>query len=377
MRPPPSTQRRVPLARRNLFEDRRRAAIAVTGLAAALMLVLVLDGIFTGAMRQVTAYIDASPADVFVAQSDVRTMHMSVSALADDTVALVQQVPGVRWAEPLRYTTATVAHRDATALTYVIGYDTRTGRGGPTEVATGRAPSTGEVLIDQAAADDLGVRIGDTVEVLGRSWRVSGLSTRGTNIVNTSVFVNLDDFAAIRGPGVNYVIVDPEQGTAAATLARRINETVPGVTAQTRAQFSAEESRIVRDMATDLMRMMTFVALLIALAVIALTLFTVTLAKLPEYGVIKALGASGGRLAATVAAQAAWSTALAIVLAVVLSVGIGAALGRFTTNLSVVISAAAVGRTAALAFAVGALAAVVPLRQVLSVDPSTAFRRRR
>ena len=377
MRPPPSTQRRVPLARRNLFEDRRRAAIAVTGLAAALMLVLVLDGIFTGAMRQVTAYIDASPADVFVAQSDVRTMHMSVSALADDTVALVQQVPGVRWAEPLRYTTATVAHRDATALTYVIGYDTRTGRGGPTEVATGRAPSTGEVLIDQAAADDLGVRIGDTVEVLGRSWRVSGLSTRGTNIVNTSVFVNLDDFAVIRGPGVNYVIVDPEQGIAAATLARRINETVPGVTAQTRAQFSAEESRIVRDMATDLMRMMTFIALLIALAVIALTLFTVTLAKLPEYGVIKALGASGGRLAATVAAQAAWSTAIAIVLAVVLSVGIGAALGRFTTNLSVVISAAAVGRTAALAFAVGALAAVVPLRQVLSVDPSTAFRRRR
>ena len=52
----------------------------MTGLAAALMLVLVLDGIFTGAMRQVTAYIDASPADVFVAQSDVRTMHMSVSA---------------------------------------------------------------------------------------------------------------------------------------------------------------------------------------------------------------------------------------------------------------------------------------------------------
>jgi hypothetical protein len=73
--------RRVPLARRALFQDRRRAALAAGGVAAALLMVLLLQGIFDGAMRQVTAYLRGSPADVIVSQKDVRTMHMSVSAL--------------------------------------------------------------------------------------------------------------------------------------------------------------------------------------------------------------------------------------------------------------------------------------------------------
>ena len=70
----------VPVGRRALFQDRRRAALAAGGVAAALLLVLMLQGIFDGAMRQVTVYLRSSPADVFVSQKDVRTMHMSVSA---------------------------------------------------------------------------------------------------------------------------------------------------------------------------------------------------------------------------------------------------------------------------------------------------------
>jgi putative ABC transport system permease protein len=75
------TAGRVPLARRNLFQERRRALLAVAGVAMALLLVLVLQGIFDGAMRQVTAYIRTSEADLFVSQQGVRTMHMSASAL--------------------------------------------------------------------------------------------------------------------------------------------------------------------------------------------------------------------------------------------------------------------------------------------------------
>ena len=45
--------RRISLARKNLFQDRRRASLAVTGVAASLLLVLVLEGIFAGAMQQV------------------------------------------------------------------------------------------------------------------------------------------------------------------------------------------------------------------------------------------------------------------------------------------------------------------------------------
>jgi putative ABC transport system permease protein len=369
---------RVSLARKNLFQDRRRALLAICGVGASLVLVLVLDGIFAGAMRQVNAYMRNSPADVFVAQKDVRTMHMTQSALAPETVDAVEKVDGVAWAEGLRYTTSIVESTSGGQLTtYVLGYDTATGRGGPRRFVAGREPGQGEVVVDEVAADELGVDVGDTVSVLGAPapMRVSGLSRDGTNIVNTTVYVRSEDFAALRGDTFAYVLVGAEPGVDADTLARRLADALPATTVQTRAEFARQEANVVRDMAADVMKIVTVIGFVIALAVIGLTLFTATLAKLREYGVLKALGAGTGRLAAIVAAQAVWSVGLGLGVAVVLSVAIGAVIGAATPNVQVAIETGSVIRTGLGALVVGALAALLPLLRVLRVDPATAFRR--
>ncbi|HEX6659920.1 MAG TPA: ABC transporter permease [Ilumatobacter sp.] len=373
-----SPRRRVALARKNLFQDRRRAVLAVTGVGVSLVLVLVLDGIFAGAMQQVNAYMRSSPADVFVAQKDVRTMHMTQSALPPETVDAVRAVDGVAWAEGLRYTTSIVESDDGRQLTtYVLGYDTATGRGGPRRLAAGESPGPGEVLVDDVAAEELGVDIGDTVTVLGAPspLRVSGMSTGGTNIVNTTVYVRSEDFARLRGNTFAYVLVGAEPGVAADALAQRLADALPDTTVQTRAEFARQEANVVRDMAADVMKIVTVIGFLIALAVTGLTLFTATLAKLREYGIVKALGAGPGRLAVTVAAQAAWSVALGLAVAVAVSIALGAAIGAATPNVQVAIETGSVIRTGAGALLIGALASLVPLRRVLRVDPATAFRR--
>jgi putative ABC transport system permease protein len=370
--------RRIPLARKNLFQDRRRALLAVGGVAASLVLVLVLDGVFAGAMRQVNAYMRNSPADVFVARRDVRTMHMTQSALPPATVDEVAAVDGVAWAEGLRYTTSILeADGGGQLTTYVLGYDTATGRGGPRRLAAGRPPRAGEVLVDDTAADELGVHVGDTVSILGSPvpLRVSGLSTDGTNIVNTTVYVPTEDFAALRGDTVAYVLAGAEPGSDPDTLARRIAKAIPDTTVQTRAEFARQEANVVRDMAADVMKIVTVIGFVIALAVTGLTLFTATLAKLREYGILKALGAGTPRLALTVAAQAGWSVTLALVAAVATSVLLGAAIGAATPNVEVAIEPSSVLRTGATALLVGAFASLIPLRRVLRVDPATAFRR--
>lgn len=370
--------RRIPLARKNLFQDRRRAVLAVGGVAASLVLVLVLDGVFAGAMHQVNAYMRNSPADVFVAQRDVRTMHMTQSALPPEAVDAVADVDGVAWAEGLRYTTSILeADGGGQLTTYVLGYHTSTGRGGPRRLAAGRTPGGGEVLVDDTAADELGIQVGDTVSILGSPvpLRVSGLSTDGTNIVNTTVYVRTEDFALLRGDTVAYVLAGAEAGVDADTLAQRVAAALPDTTVQTRAEFARQEANVVRDMAADVMKIVTVIGFVIALAVTGLTLFTATLAKLREYGILKALGAGTPRLAATVAAQAAWSVALALVAAVAVSMLLGAAIGAATPNVQVAIEPSSVLRTGVTALIVGAFASLVPLRRVLRVDPATAFRR--
>lgn len=366
---------RVSLARRNLFHDRRRAALAILGVSASLLLVLVLNGIFAGAMRQVSAYMRNSPADVFVAQQDVRTMHMTQSVLPPGTVDAVRSVDGVAWAEGLRYTTSIVDTGDGQRLTYVLGYDVSTGRGGPRRLAEGEPPAADQVLVDEVTASELGIDPGDDVTVMGEQFEVSGLSTNGTNIVNTTVYVRSADFARIRGDGIAYVLVGAEPGVSADQLVDRLTVEVPGTTAQTRDDFAREESSVVRDMAADVMAIMTVIAFLIALAVVGLTLFTATLSKLREYGVVKALGAGSGRLTAIVAEQALWSVTLGLALAVAGALVLGRMVGALTPNVTVVIEPGSVLRTAVGALFVGGIAALVPLRRVLRVDPATAFKR--
>jgi putative ABC transport system permease protein len=372
----PTAGSRVPLARRALFADRRRAALAAGGVGAALLLVLMLQGIFDGAMRQVTDYLRHSPADVIVSQQDVRTMHMSVSALDPAAAAAVAGVEGVAWAEAIRYTTTMLAGPGETQqLSYVIGYDPATGRGGPRRLASGHAPGPGEIIVEGVAADRLGVTTGDTVSVFGSAFRLVGTFHGGTTIANSTAFVTAGDFAAHRGPSIAYVLAGARPGVSGEDLAVRVAAAVPGTTAQTRGAFVAQEASLVRDMSADLLQIITLVAFLIALAVIALTMFTLTLAKLHEYAVVKALGAPTRRLVAVVLTQTAWSVALAVAAATALAVGLGAVVVRLNPAVTVVIDPREVARVALTALVIGALGAVAPLRRVIAVDPASAFRR--
>ena len=46
------------IARRNLTQEKTRLALSIGGVALAIMLVLILDGLLVGIFRQITAYLD-------------------------------------------------------------------------------------------------------------------------------------------------------------------------------------------------------------------------------------------------------------------------------------------------------------------------------
>jgi putative ABC transport system permease protein len=364
--------RNVAVGRRNLFAERRRAALGVLGVAVALLLILALDGIFAGSMRQITRYIDTSPATVFVAQSGVNTMHMSTSSVPATAVDEIRALPGVSWAEPILLDSDALVGPGGRQPAYVIGY--RSGAaGGPASLVEGREPDRGEIVLDTESASLLDVGVDDTVEVLGRAWEVAGLVEGMTNIANSIAFVDLDDVAAARGltGTVSYVLVD---GADPEVLAGRIEEAT-GLTALPRERFSAEEAAIVRDMSTDIMAIMTLAALLIGLVVVGLTLYATTLSRLPEIGVMKALGARPRRLLGIVLSQATWTVGTALVTATALTGLLAVAISRAAPSVSLVIEPASVARVAAGAGLLGLVGAAAPLIRVLRIDPASTFRR--
>lgn len=364
----------VPLARRVLFAERRRALLSVGGVAAALLLVLLLDGIFAGVMAANTYYVRSGPGDAIVSQTGVRTIHMSSSVLPTGTLEAADRADGVQWAAPISVSTGIVAKGRGRQLSYVVGYDTRSGRGGAHRLVTGRAPRLGEALLDEIAADQLKVAVGDTVYVSGVPLRVSGLGRGGTSIVNTTTFVSAEQFVRLRGTTTSYLLVKAARGISDARLAQSLRASLPGATVQTRAQFVRSEGRITRDMSADLLRIMTSLSFGIALAVTALTLVTVTLTRLRDYAVVKALGSSSGRLVRTVSAQAGWTIAAAVVVAVGAMELLSLPLSRLLSTVQVLVTADSVVRTALSAAVVGVLAASGPLPRLARIDPATAFR---
>ena len=365
------------LARRNLTRNRVRLVASTGGVALALSLTLALDAIYAGVANQLTTYIDHAGADVWVAQSGVRNLHMVASSLPETVVGQVRGVPGVAATAPILEATDTVASRDQRAVVYVIGLPADATMGGPWDVVEGRGqPGSGEIVVDRSFARLAGVGIGDTVHVLGGSARIIGISTGTASLVNSVAFVSFADFQAMRGASViSFVLVRVAPGAAPETVAADIERLVPGVTAQSRTDFMAQERRIVTDMSADVISIMSVVGFIVALAVVALTVYIATLARRRDYGVLKALGARNTVLYQVVLVQAALSVAVGFAAGLAFTGLLAIGIRQTDLNLELAITIGSLAKVGAFAGAIAALAAIVPIRQVAGVDPAVVFRR--
>lgn len=367
----------IHLATRNLRHGRARLALSVGGVALALTLVFALDAIFTGSERRLTAYIDRAGADVWVSQSGVRNLHMAASALPSGAIEAVWEVAGVATVTPILYLTNRVEIGNQPNLAYIIGLPPDAPAGQPWEVVEGTdLPAPGEAIVDRFIADQGGVGLGDPVAIFGRRLIVAGLSEGTATITNSIAYIALEDFAALRGgDGVSFVLVTVEPGASSEDVAAAIEAEVPGVTAQTRQAFAAQERQVVRDMATDILAIMNAAGFLIGLAVMALSVYTATLSRRAEYGVLKALGARSRYLYGTVVTQALLGTAAGFVLGLAITLGLSAVVPRLVLGLDLVVGFESFIKVAALSAVIAGLSAILPIRQIAGLDPAIVFKK--
>lgn len=366
------------LARRNLAGNRVRLLVSVGSVALALSLTIAFDAIFAGVANQLTKYVDRAGADVWVAQAGVRNLHMVASWLPASVTGAVNAVDGVAEVTPILYSTDTIAAGNDRAVAYVIGLPADAAMGMPWNVVDGAdRPGPGEVIVDRGFASKAGVSIGDDVTVLGGEARVVGLSSGTASLVNSVAFVSFEDFQTMRGgaPVVSFVLVRVVSGASPQEVAAEIERVVPGVTAQSRAAFAVEERRLVMDMSADVIAIMNAVGFAVGLAVVALTVYVATLARRREYGALKALGAHNRFLYGVVLSQAVLSVALGFVVGLAFTELISLAIAGTDLNLELAISAPSLAKVGLFAAVIAGLAAILPIRQIASLDPAVVFRK--
>jgi putative ABC transport system permease protein len=364
------------LAWRNLLQSKTQFVLGVGGVALALLLMLALDALLAGSEEDLTAYILQSGADVFVAQEGVKNLHMAASAITWRDLRLASHAKGVVSASPILYATTVIETRGADVLSYVIGFDPAEPLGGPPQVVAGTANlRRDQAIIDEAVARSQGLSLGDTVDIFGETFTITGLTRGLTNIINSVAFIHLDDFQELRGnQAVSYALLKVAPGVNPAEVAAAINARSDSVTAQSRANFAREEKKIIKDMSVEVLNLMNASGLLIGLAVAALTLYTGVFSKRREFGVLKAIGAKNRHLYAVVIAQAFLSLTLGAGLALGLVWLMGLVLPRFVPGFHLALTPASILRVWLASLLIGIVAALAPAWQVARLDPARVFR---
>ena len=364
------------LAWRNLSQSRTQFSLGVGGVALALLLMLALDALLAGVAENLVVYINQVGADIFVAQEGVRNLHMAASAINLRDMRLAAHADGVASASPILYTTGVVKAGQADVLSYIIGFDPSEPLGGPPGVIAGTADlQRDEAIIDETVARSQGLGLGDEVEILGETFTIAGLTRGLTNIINSVTFIHLKNFQELRGKEViSYALLKVKPGYDPGPVAATITTRNADVTALPRAEFAREERQLVTDMSVELLNIMSLSGLLIGLAVTALTLYTSTLHKRQEYGVLKAIGAKNWHLYTVVITQAFLSLAIGLAIAIGLVWLMDLVLPWINPGVSLALTPEGVTRVALASLLIGVTAALVPAWQMAQLDPARVFR---
>jgi putative ABC transport system permease protein len=368
----------VLLARRNLLRDRTRFALSALGVGLAIMLILLLAGFEAGLYRQLAGYLERTPGSLVVAQASVAETLAVTSVLSPGTLARIERTEGVGRAMPVIAQFVIADLHDRKQPAYLVGYDPERG-GGPWQLAAGREPrSHDEVVVDQILADRHELAVSDSLELMGRRLRVVGLSSGTSSWMTSFLFVRSSAAEALlRAPGaLSHVFVTPAAGVGLDVLASRLRG-IAGVEVTLKEVVIDNDRQLLTRVFAAPVRLMTGIAFVVGTLVVGLILYTATVERRREYGVLKAIGGRNRVLYNVTVTQAIVVALAGASAGVALTLAAGRLVVALRPEFLVAVELPAVALALGAALAMALVAALVPARLLAGLAPADVFRRGR
>jgi putative ABC transport system permease protein len=365
------TARMVPLARRNLLSEKARFAMSIAGVAFAVLLILIVVSLYRG-WSNVGRFYEQLPGEVWIAQTGTSDPFHSTSFLPLRDADEVAAITGVRAVTPVYARHIAFGEHghelDVFAMALTPAATVRT-------LAEPFVPPRGSIAIDRMLATHAGVGVGDSIVVLGRPLVVASIHSGGNSIFQTA-FLNAADARALFGLEhyTNFLLVDLAPGAAIATVAAALERALPGTETHTSEQFATSFADRVNAGFLAVVEVLVAIGFVVGGAVIALTTYTATVERAREFGVLKAIGASGTFLYRIVVRQSliigALGAAAGIATSVVATRLIRSGVPEFIT----VLRPLDVGGVFVVAVLMAILASYVPAHRINRIDPAEVFR---
>jgi putative ABC transport system permease protein len=370
------------LASRNLFHDKVRLIVTLTGIIFAVVLVAIQTGLFIGFSTTTSNLIDNSHADLWVMSKGVRYIDVG-TPFPERKLYQVRSVPGIERAEKyIVFFTLWKKPDGGEENVEIVGFDPDNGFGGPWNLVQGSIHDVkpeNNIIVDRFYTKKLDVeRPGQIFEMLGHRARVvgftSGIRTFTTSPLVFTSYKNALDFTGIPVDRTMFVLVKAKPGVPLDQLRRAILARVDAVDVYTTPEFSANTSNywMFGTGAGVTVLIAAGLGLIVGIVVVAQTIYAATIDHIREYGTLKAMGATNGYIyriilkQSLISALIGYAAGMSIALVVIrISQGGGPAIilpntvkaGLFLLTLFMCTSAA-----------------IVSIRKVTSIDPAMVFK---
>jgi putative ABC transport system permease protein len=381
------------IARKNLFSERLRLCISVGGVALAVFLISMLLSLYRGWEEKVGGFVENSNVDMWIASEGAQDFLAAASLLpteGDNAVQarnylnssqavetwsplIVRSMEGVRVVK-LSPTKERVGKK---MDIHFIGFDPTTRLGGPIDVVAGSdTPGDGEVIIDQALGKRYGIRVRDLLRAGGKDWKVVGMSKGGDFVATQTVFVShqqAQEALSMTGITTFYVLqltpnADPVKfKTDLEILSSQI-------VVHTREDFAAQTRRRVLSDVLPILFVVLALAFIVGLAVAGLTIYTATIEKTREFGILKAVGFRNGYLYRLVFEQSAVTAFLGFLVGMGLTLVLGPFASDLVPQFVLFTRWQDVLVVAGVTMGMAIIAGYIPVRRLAAIDPVSVFK---
>ena len=363
------------LAIKNLFQEKTRFLISVGGVAFSVTLIIVLTGLYRGWNDKLGEYIRSVPVDIWVMQKGSEELFHTPSILPITLDDELVKINGVQSAKPFNARRLAVSSGGQQFQLYIVGYDPAQNSGQPARVVEGKkVPGPGEIIVDRSQSKK--ISIGDKINAAGRELEVVGFAEGGDLVITSFAFTLPEELNKIQSlpDAVNNFWVTINPGTDKNKAAGDIESALPNVTAVTSEEFVSSNTKIVSDSFLPVILVLVLVSIAVGVAVIGLTIFTSTIEKAKEYGVLKAIGLKNRQLYAVVLKQALIAGVVGFGVGAVIATLLGASVSQYVPQFVYQIRSLDIAWIFGLTVVMAALAAYIPLRRLARIDPTEVFK---
>lgn len=372
------------LALKNLFHEKVRFAVTLTGIVFSVILTAVQLGIFQGFIAASTDIIARSNADLWVVSKNVTHVEQGV-AFNESKLYQVLAIEEVERAEKQIVTLGAQAKKPdgSDEGVTLVGFDLNGGMGGAWNVVEGDARDLAKpdaVLVDRLyAADKLGVtRIGQTIEINSRRARVVGF-TSGIRIFTSqpavfTSFKNAQNFLNLPEDQTLYLVIKAKENVDLTELKQKISAELTDVEVLTRDELVYRQAIywVIGTGAGITVLVAAALAIIVGIVIVAQTIYSATVDHLKEYGTLKAMGATNFYLYRIIITQAVTSGVIAYVIGIIASLVISRI--SLEGTLAIIVDWRLVLALFVLTIVMCCASSVVAIRKATSIDPAMVFR---